>query len=95
MQLGLYATLCEVLYGVRPERGYFYDARNATMVQVHHMDVWSKPVLGELFAQFARGVEAEIFLPNMGMMCKSCSVNKFCYAMGGELSQDVDPLSSL
>lgn len=95
MQLGLYAVLCDMLYGVRPTRGYFYDARNATMVQVNNMNVWTKPVFDDLFKQFVNGLEAEIFLPNIGMMCKSCSVNQFCYVYGGELSQDVDPLSLL
>ena len=95
MQLGLYAVLCEKLFGVRPQRGYYYDARKATMVQAEGMDKWTLPLFEELFSQFARAVEAEVFLPNVGMLCSSCSVKQFCYIMGGELAQDVDPLSVL
>jgi hypothetical protein len=29
------------------------------------------------------------------MMCKSCSVNKYCYAYGGELAGKYDPLASI
>lgn len=95
MQLGMYATLVEVLFGVRPQRGYYYDARNATMVRAEGMERWTKPVFDHLFTKFAKAVEEEIFLPSISMLCSSCSVNDYCYAYGGQLAQDVDPISYL
>lgn len=95
MQLGLYAVIAEKLFGIRPERGYFYDARSAMMLPAQHMERWTDAVFTELFDQFRRGLEAEIFLPNIGMMCGSCAVKDFCYAYGGQLTWDVDPLSKL
>jgi CRISPR/Cas system-associated exonuclease Cas4 (RecB family) len=93
MQLGLYATMLESNFGKRPTRGYFYDVRKAVMVPVEGLDRWSKPLFDELFAQFAAGLEAEIFLPNVSMMCSSCGVKDFCYIVSGNIG--ADPLGEL
>jgi len=49
----------------------------------------------ELFAQFVRGVDANIYLPNLGMACSTCGVKDYCYAAGGQLSQIYDPLAEI
>ena len=95
MQLGLYACLMEIQFGIRPTRGYFYSARHAKFEEAEGMNRWTIEVFTELFAQFARGLEAEIFLPNLGMSCSSCGVKEYCYAAGGELAGIYDPLSQL
>lgn len=93
MQLGLYATLIEVLFGVRPQRGYYYNARKAIMEPTVGLDRWTKPVFDELFGQFQIAVQHEIFLPNIGMMCGSCGVKDMCYAYSGAVG--IDPLGDL
>ena len=95
MQLGLYAGLMELQFGVRPTRGYFDSARSAKFEEVEGLHRWTVPVFTELFAQFARGLEAEIFLPNVGMSCGTCGVKDYCYAVGGELSKLYDPIAQL
>lgn len=93
MQLGLYATLIEHLFGVRPQHGYYYNARKAIMEPVTGLDRWTKPVFDELFGQFQVAVQHEIFLPNVGMLCGSCGVKDFCYAYSGAVG--IDPLGDL
>lgn len=95
MQLGLYAACMEITEGVRPSRGYFYNARQAIMEDAGDLSRWSVPLFTELFQQFEKAIQEEIFLPNLGMMCKSCSVAKYCYAYGGEQADKYDPLSSI
>lgn len=95
MQLGLYATLVETLFGVRPQRGYYYDARNAQMIPAPGMERWTPAVFTHLFQKFAAAIDAELFMPNVGMSCKTCGVKDYCYANGGSRSQGVDPLSTL
>ena len=95
MQLGLYACAVQSVTGIRPTKGYFYNARQGIMEEAGDMSRWTVQLFTELFAQFERGVQAEIFLPNLGMMCKSCSVKDYCYAYGGELAVRYDPLASL
>ena len=92
MQLGLYACLMELQFGIRPTRGYFYLARHAKFEEAEGMERWTVDVFTDLFAQFARGLEAEIFLPNIGMSCGTCGVKDYCYAVGGELSSVYDTL---
>jgi len=93
MQLGVYASCIEMIYGIRPQYGAYYSARSATLEPSEGMERWSIPVLTELFAQFERGLQAEIFLPNIGMSCSTCGVRDYCFAVGGELSYSVDPLA--
>ena len=93
MQLGLYATLVEILFGVRPQHGYYYDARNAVMIPSPGIERWTKPVFDELFGKFAVAISHDLFLPNIGMMCKSCGVKEFCYAYSGAVG--IDPLGDL
>jgi len=95
MQLGLYACLMEMQFGVRPTRGFYYSARKAEFIEVAGLNWWTIPVMTELFAQFVRGLEAEIYLPNVGMMCGTCGVKDYCYSVGGQLSQIYDPLAEI
>lgn len=93
MQLGLYATLIEMLFGVRPQRGYYYNARKAIMEPAAGLDRWTKPVFDHMFGQFNVAVSHEIFLPNMGMLCNSCGVKDVCFAYSGAIG--IDPIAEL
>jgi PD-(D/E)XK nuclease superfamily len=95
MQLGVYASCIEMQYGVRPQHGAYYKARDAVLEPSPGLELWTIPVLTELFAQFERGIQAEIFLPNLNMMCGSCGVKDYCYAYGGSLAHTVDPLAQI
>lgn len=93
MQLGVYASCVEMTFGIRPTKGYYYSARSATLEPSYGIERWTIPVLTELFTQFDKGIKAEIFLPNVGMNCRTCGVKDYCYAVGGELAQIYDPLA--
>jgi len=95
MQLGVYACCMEMQFGIRPTKGYFYDARKAEFKELSGLDRWTIPVMTELFAQFVRGIDANIYLPNIGMACSTCGVKDYCYAVGGQLSTIYDPLAEI
>jgi RecB family exonuclease len=95
LQLGIYACAMEMKFGTRPTRGYYYSARKAAFLEAEGLHRWTIPLLTELFAQFNRGVENQIFLPNIGMACSTCGVKEYCYATGGELAQLYDPLAKI
>ena len=95
LQLGIYASLMEMQFGIRPTMGFYYSARKAEFIQAVGMHRWTIPVLTEMFAQFERGLKAEIFLPNLGMNCGTCGVKDYCYAYGGQLAQIYDPLAEI
>jgi putative RecB family exonuclease len=95
IQLGVYASLMEMQFGFRPTKGYYYSARKAQFIESPGLERWSIPVLTELFTQFERGIQNEIFLPNIGMSCGTCGVKDYCYAVGGQLSQIYDSLANI
>jgi RecB family exonuclease len=95
MQLGVYASLMELQFGIRPTLGYYYDARTATFKESPGLERWTIPVLTELFMQFDKGEKAGIYLPNIGMACSTCGVKEYCYAVGGQLSKIYDPLATI
>ena len=95
LQLGVYASCIEMTFGLRPQYGAYYSARSAMLEPSPGVERWSIPVLTELFAQFERGIQAEIFLPNIGMSCGTCGVKDYCYSVGGQLSQVYDPLAQI
>lgn len=95
MQLGLYACSMEKTFGVRPSHGYFYDARKGMLLPTKNLDRWTFELFTDMFKQFATGVENQIFLPNLGMNCRSCSVGDYCYVNGGELAHFADPLYAI
>jgi len=95
LQLGVYASLMELQFGVRPTKGYYYSARKAQFIESPGIERWTIPVLTEMFRQFNLGIENQIFLPNIGMSCGTCGVKEYCYAVGGQLAEIFDPLSQL
>ena len=94
LQLGVYAACVEMTFGIRPQYGAYYSARSATLEPSGGIERWTEPVLTEMFAQFQRGLDAQIFLPNIGMSCGTCGVKDYCYATGGQLAQIYDPLAT-
>jgi len=95
LQLGVYASLMELQFGVRPTKGYYYSARKAQFIESPGIERWTIPVLTEMFRQFNLGIENQIFLPNIGMSCGTCGVKEYCYAVGGQLAEIFDPLSQI
>jgi len=95
LQLGVYASLMELQFGVRPTKGYYYSARKAQFIESTGIERWTIPVLTEMFRQFNLGIENQIFLPNIGMSCGTCGVKEYCFAVGGQLAEIYDPLSQV
>jgi len=95
MQLGLYASSFEQQFGIKPVAGFYYNARAAEFQPAEGFDLWTPALFTELFRQFEFSVQNKIFLPNLGMMCKSCSVSDYCHANNGEFAPMVDPLYAI
>lgn len=95
MQLGVYASAIEKTFGIRPQYGAYYSARSAMLEPSAGIERWTYPLLTEMFRQFEAAVQAEIFLPNIGMSCRTCGVKDYCYAVGGQLAQIYDPLANI
>lgn len=90
MQNGVYATGCEIVFNTRPRWGTWWSPTKASShTEPHNLDRWSPAVLAEMYNQFVRGVNNNIFIPHVTSMCGSCSVNKYCTAYGGDDPKDL------
>jgi hypothetical protein len=94
MQQGLYATLLELLGHRRPKYGTFVKVKEDGGVHtpLAKLDKYDEQFFTELFRGFRAQLETGAFLPNVGDNCRTCGVQAACYAQGGALSAEYDPL---
>lgn len=83
-QLGIYAILVEKTFGVRPTLGSYFMARTGELTQPQNLDRYTEARLGSWAKGFELAMENKIFIPSVGFMCGTCSVNSACYAVGGK-----------
>ena len=83
-QLGIYAILVEKTFGVRPSLGSYFMARTGELTQPENLDRYTEARLGSWAKGFELAMENKIFIPSVGFMCGTCSVNNACYAVGGK-----------
>lgn len=95
MQQGLYASLLEREFSVRPRYGTFvkvgpkYGGVHTTLAPLAKFD---ERYFEQLFTAFRKQAETGEFLPNVSDMCNRCGVAGACYAAGGLQSNQYDPL---
>jgi putative RecB family exonuclease len=82
-QLGIYATLVDKIFGIRPTKGAYWMSRTGELTEPVDLSHYTESKLGAHLNGFKKAVENNIFLPNPGFMCGTCSVNKACYAVNG------------
>lgn len=85
-QLGTYATLVEKAFGVRPTKGAYWMARTGELTTPIDLSHYTEARLATQVKSFKRAVENNIFIPNPGFLCGTCSVNQACYAVNGSQS---------
>jgi len=96
LQQGLYATLLEREFGVRPKYGTFVKVgvkAGGVHTPLAPLEKYDERYFQHLFGAFRAQVETGTFLPNVGEMCERCGVASSCYAAGGTESQKYDPLN--
>ena len=85
-QLGIYAILVEKTFGVRPTLGSYFMARTGELTMPQNLDRYTEARLGSWAKGFEIAMDNKIFIPSVSTMCGTCSVNRACYAVGGEES---------
>jgi len=82
-QLGTYAVMCEKVMGVRPTKGAYFMARTGELTTPVDLDHHTENRLGSHLRGFKIAIDNNIFIPQPGFMCGTCSVNHACYAVKG------------
>lgn len=85
-QLGTYAILTEKTMGIRPVKGAYWMARTGELTEPVELDHYTENRLASHVKGFNIAVENNIFIPQPGFMCGTCSVNHACYAVNGKNS---------
>ena len=85
-QLGTYAIMCEKAIGVRPVKGAYFMARSGELTQPVELSHYTEKRLASQVKGFKIAVDNNIFIPQPGFMCGTCSVNHACYAVQGKES---------
>lgn len=96
LQLGLYATVLEMKGFRRPKYGTFVKVKTGESTPLVPLEKYDERYFTELFAglrgQLNLAAQTGRFLPNVGDSCRTCSVQSSCFAFGGGLSANHDPL---
>ena len=89
-QLGVYAVVMEILFDVRPTWGAFYQARDGQTTVPVSLERYDREWLASAFGDVKDATEAGFFPPKLSSRCKTCSVNRYCRAFGGDLAGTVE-----
>jgi hypothetical protein len=92
LQLGFYASGVEVVFGIRPAYGVFYNARTGGISAPYNVDHLTPEFLGQLLGEFVRARRAGLFIPNLSQNCGNCGVKRACAAVNGPEAATYDPL---
>lgn len=96
LQLGTYANMLEMLGYERPKYGTYVMVKQDPKKgeEVHTplipLDKYRTPYLEKLYGSVHAAIELGSFAPNVGDACRTCVVQKGCFAAGGEDSARYD-----
>jgi len=94
-QLGTYAVMCEKTIGVRPTKGAYFMARTGELSTPVTLDHYTESRLGSHLRGFKIAIDNNIFIPQPGFMCGTCSVSHACYAVKGKDSHKYPELGEI
>ena len=83
LQLAIYALGLQRNIGVTASLGGYWMARQGDIPTQHSLSHLTDELVGSWFKGVQTGIENEIFVPKVGPLCNSCSVQAYCPAVGG------------
>tara|TARA_R110002020_G_scaffold26085_3_gene84426 strand:- start:1621 stop:2418 length:798 start_codon:yes stop_codon:yes gene_type:complete len=84
LQLAVYALGIAQTLDITPTLGGYWMARKADIDMLHTLTHLDEALVGSWFAKAKHGIESEIFIPRVTELCTSCTVAKYCPAVGGD-----------
>ena len=81
-QLGVYRIAIQELFGVLPDWGDYYMAKDSRADPPINLTGFTRERLTRLFHDMDSAVHHGLFLPNPGDACRTCGVSDFCTAIG-------------
>lgn len=81
LQLEVYRYLLARTHGIEAHMGAYYMFRKGELTPPHALtlsDAW----IEHYFRTAERGITSQVYLPNVGMLCSTCSVRAHCSVFG-------------
>lgn len=88
IQLGLYASAIEKVYGIRPKWGAIYMSRKAELADLIDLTPWSIDFYDYQFSAMNAHIDTGYLPPNVGDHCSFCSFRDYCAAVGGSKASE-------
>jgi hypothetical protein len=85
-QLAMYRDALQELFGVEIQWGWYWMGRTGKLGQPFDLTKITPEHTMNMVAGTRQMIEQEIFIPNVSMLCGSCGVREYCYAVGGDES---------
>lgn len=92
LQLGDYANALEMMGFPRPKWGTYVMVKHGEHTPLVPLDKYTTAYLEQVHGPVRKMIDQRLFPPNVGDNCRTCVVQKACYAYGGEDSQSYDRL---
>ncbi len=89
-QLAVYKIGLETAYGISPEWGTYWMARDGGNTPPADLTKWPRERVDFLFYHTRQDQLAGKFIPKKSNMCSGCSVRDYCLTVGGESAHLVD-----
>jgi len=86
IQMGLYASAVERVYGIRPKWGAFFMTRKGELSDLTDLSPWSMEYFDYGFSAMNATIETGYFPPNVTDACSYCSFSDYCVAVNGSKS---------
>lgn len=88
VQLGLYASALERVYGWRPKWGAIYMSRKAELADLIDLTPYSMEFYDHQFAAMNAHLDTGYLPATVGDHCGFCSFSDYCYALNGSKSSE-------
>lgn len=88
LQLSLYASALERIYGRRPKWGAYFMTRKASLAPLTELNEYGMDYFDREFAAMNAAIANDEYTPNVGKHCSYCGVKDFCAALNGPQSHN-------
>lgn len=88
VQLALYASAIEKVYGVRPRWGAYYMSRKGVIDDLIDLTPWGIDYFEYEFGAMQAFMDTGFYPPNVGEHCSYCSFRDYCVAANGSKSSN-------
>lgn len=82
-QLAFYRDAVFERYGLQVDWGFYWMSRTGRLGRPHQLNGITLDMTARMAQNVRKGIEAELFTPNLGPLCDYCDVAKFCASVGG------------